>query len=246
MVTPAALRPRRAGPGPERYGLAVRILVVDDEVDLAEAVARGLRREGYAVDVATDGSDALDRAMINTYDLVCLDITMPGIDGREVCRRIRSELESQPRILMLTARDGLEDRVAGLDEGADDYLVKPFAFPELLARVRSLLRRDSRTVSAVIAVGELELDDARHEARRGDRRLELTAKEFALLRYFMVHAGEVISQESLLEHVWDEHADPFTNTVRVTVGTLRRKVSIDDETPLIETVIGSGYRLIDR
>lgn len=223
----------------------MRILVVDDEVDLADAVSRGLRREGYAVDVANDGADALDKAAINAYDLVCLDITMPGIDGREVCRRIRADVEPQPRILMLTARDGLEDRVAGLDEGADDYLVKPFAFPELLARVRSLLRRDSRSVSAVVSVGELELDDARHEARRGERRLDLTAKEFALLRYFMLHAGEVISQESLLEHVWDEHADPFTNTVRVTVGTLRRKVTIGDEPPLIETVIGSGYRLLD-
>ena len=237
--------PARSAPARSGTVVAVRILVVDDEVDLAEAVSRGLRREGYAVDVANDGLDALDKAMINAYDLVCLDITMPGIDGREVCRRIRADVDPQPRILMLTARDGLEDRVAGLDEGADDYLVKPFAFPELSARVRSLLRRDSRSVSAVVSVGELELDDARHEARRGDRRLDLTAKEFALLRYFMLHAGEVISQESLLEHVWDEHADPFTNTVRVTVGTLRRKVSIGDEQPLIETVIGSGYRLLD-
>lgn len=237
--------PARSAPARSGTVVAVRILVVDDEVDLAEAVSRGLRREGYAVDVANDGLEALDKAMINAYDLVCLDITMPGIDGREVCRRIRADVDPQPRILMLTARDGLEDRVAGLDEGADDYLVKPFAFPELSARVRSLLRRDSRSVSAVVSVGELELDDARHEARRGDRRLDLTAKEFALLRYFMLHAGEVISQESLLEHVWDEHADPFTNTVRVTVGTLRRKVSIGDEPPLIETVIGSGYRLLD-
>ena len=180
----------------------MRVLVVDDEVDLAEAVARGLRREGYAVDVSNDGADALNKVMVTTYDLLCLDITMPGIDGREVCRRVRAEVDPQPRILMLTARDGLEDRVAGLDDGAD-------------------------------------------EAKRGSRRLDLTAKEFALLRYFMLHAGEVISQETLLEHVWDEHADPFTNTVRVTVGTLRRKVSIDDETPLIETLIGSGYRLLD-
>jgi len=146
---------------------------------------------------------------------------------------------------MLTARDGLEDRVAGLDDGADDYLVKPFAFAELLARVRSLLRRDSRAASSFIKVGELELDDSRHEASRGDRRLDLTAKEFALLRYFMLHAGDVVSQETLLEHVWDENADPFTNTVRVTVGTLRRKLAIDNETPLLETVIGSGYRLFD-
>ncbi len=223
----------------------MRVLVVDDEVELADAVARGLRREGYAVDVANDGEEALSKALVNGYDLLCLDITMPGLDGRQVCQRLRAEaLDPQPRVLMLTARDGLEDRVAGLDDGADDYLVKPFAFPELLARVRSLLRRDSRSSTSVFEVGPLTLDDARHLARREDRDLDLTAKEFALLRYFMTRAGEVLSQETLLEHVWDEHADPFTNTVRVTVGTLRRKLAVDDEEPLIETVIGRGYRLL--
>lgn len=221
--------------------------MVDDERDLTEALARGLQQEGYAVDVAFDGVEALEKIRLNPYDLICLDITMPGVDGREVCRRVRNDLliTPRPRILMLTARDSLEDRVGGLDDGADDYLVKPFAFPELLARVRSLARRDTPAESSVYRVGDLELDDARHTARRGDRALDLTAKEFALLRFFMAHPGEVLSQETLLEHVWDEFADPFTNTVRVTVGTLRRKVTGDDDVPVIETVIGRGYKLKD-
>jgi DNA-binding response OmpR family regulator len=245
-TSPARARPPVAGPLTVRATVAfVRVLVVDDEVDLADAVARGLRREGYAVDVAYDGDDALDKARVNAYDLVCLDITMPGKDGREVCRALREDekLPAQPRVLMLTARDALEDRVSGLDDGADDYLVKPFAFPELAARVRSLLRREAGTSTAVFRVADIELDTARHEARRGGRVLDLTAKEFALLRYLMANVGQVLSQETLLEHVWDEHADPFTNTVRVTVGTLRRKLVGGGEPQLIETVIGRGYRL---
>lgn len=225
----------------------MRLLVVDDEVDLADAVARGLRREGYAVDVAYDGEEALEKARLAPYDLICLDITMPRMDGREVCRRLREDppMGEAPRVLMLTARDSVEDRVAGLDDGADDYLVKPFAFPELNARVRTLLRRDEAPSSAVFRVGALELDDRRHEVCLSGMLVGLTAKEFALLRYFMTNPGEVISQEELLEHVWDENADPFTNTVRVTVGTLRRKLATAGSDDLIETVVGRGYRLVE-
>jgi len=147
--------------------------------------------------------------------------------------------------LMLTARDTIEDRIQGLDVGADDYLVKPFSFDELAARVRSLLRRDSGRTGSVIEIGPLMLDTSRHIAKRGQRLLELTSKEFTLLRYFMSKPGQVISQSELLDHVWDEHADPVTNTVRVTVGTLRRKISVDDEVDLLETVVGSGYRLLE-
>lgn len=229
----------------------MRILVVEDEVELADAIAVGLRREGYAVDVANDGQGALDRLGVSSYDLVTLDLNLPDIDGLALARRIRTDPElvpldgePVPRILMVTARDGVGERVSGLDEGADDYLIKPFAFTELSARVRSLMRRDAGRSGALLTVGELHLDTARFEATRRGRLLDLTAKEFALLRYFMAHAGEVLSQERLLEHVWDENADPLTNTVRVTVGTLRRKVTRDDDIdPPIETVIGAGYRL---
>ncbi len=228
----------------------MRLLVVEDETDLADALAMGLRREGYAVDVAYDGHEALAHLSYVAYDLVCLDLNLPGVDGREVCRRLRAdpayaptEGEPAPRVLMLTARDTLDDRVAGLDDGADDYLVKPFAFAELSARVRSLLRRDAGRTGSVLQVGDLSLDAARFVARRGEVALDLTAKEFALLRYFMSHPGQVLSQEHLLEHVWDEHADPFTNTVRVTVGTLRRKLGAAGEGNPIETVVGRGYRL---
>lgn len=224
----------------------MRILVVDDEVDLAEAIARGLRREGYAVDVAFDGEEAVDKARLTPYDLICLDITMPKLDGRAVTRTLRTENfhDDPPRILMLTARDEVQDRVAGLDDGADDYLVKPFAFPELSARIRTLMRRDAASSGSVVVVGDIELDTAAHSVSRAGVPISLTSKEFALLRYFMAQPGVVISQEELLDHVWDENADPFTNTVRVTVGTLRRKLTIDGTDAPIETVIGAGYRLL--
>ena len=225
----------------------MRILVVDDEPDLVKALERGLKQEGYAVDTATSGEEALAKASWNPYDLVCLDLNMPGLDGIEVCDSLRTSSFQgvSPRVLMLTARDSIEDRIQGLDVGADDYLVKPFSFDELAARIRSLLRRDSGQTGSIIKIGPLSIDTSRQQAKRGERFLELTSKEFTLLRYFMSKPGQVISQSELLDHVWDEHADPVTNTVRVTVGTLRRKVAIDDEVDLIETVIGSGYRLLE-
>lgn len=221
----------------------MRVLIVEDEADLADALATGLRREGYAVDAAADGESALDRVGYTPYDAVLLDLNLPDIDGLEICRVIRSDPASTTRVLMLTARDSIEERVAGLDEGADDYLAKPFALPELLARLRALLRRSSMAGSAVVEVGPLRLDAAKHEASYGDVPLGLTSKEFALLRYFMLHPGEVVSTERLLDHVWDEHADPFTRTVRVTISNLRGRLRHAGADGLIETVVGAGYRL---
>jgi DNA-binding response OmpR family regulator len=222
----------------------MRLLVVEDEEDLAEAVRLGLVRAGYAVDVAADAAQAYDRLTVNAYDLMLLDINLPDANGFDVCRAIRrGEVPvvsgTDLRVLMLTARGALHDRVRGLDEGADDYLVKPFALAELMARVRALLRRDSGGATSVLRYGPIELDAARHEASRAGAALALTPKEFGVLEYLMTRPGHVVSAEELLEHVWDENADPFTQTVRVTVGTLRRKLGGD----AIETVVGRGYRL---
>jgi len=225
----------------------MRILVVEDEPDLAGAIATGLRREGYAVDVAADGHSALERLPVTEYDLVCLDLNLPDMDGLEVCREILEQRSNDParatRVLMLTARGGVEERIEGLDQGADDYMVKPFALGELLARMRALLRRESGATGAVIQWNDLVLDGARQEVRNGSVLVELNPKEYALLRWFLLHPNEVHSAERLLEHVWDEHADPFTNTVRVTLSNLRRKLAAAGATDVIETLPGRGYRL---
>ena len=225
----------------------MRILVVEDERDLADSLAEALRADGYAVDVAYDGEEARVKSAVYPYDLVTLDLNLPALDGRELARMIRSEKrrdEAPPaRILMLTARDGVEDRVAGLDDGADDYLVKPFALAELTARVRALLRRSAADSRAILEVGDLALDTARMVASRRGQPLELTPKEFALLRYFMSHPGEVLSEGHLLTHVWDENANPYSKTVRVTVMNLRRKLAAEGDGQPIETVVGAGYRL---
>ncbi|MER5651269.1 response regulator transcription factor [Streptosporangium sp. NPDC002524] len=219
----------------------MRLLVVEDEEDLVDALRVGLVRAGYAVDVAYDVAQAREKLQVNSYDLVLLDLNLPGGDGFEVCRALRGTDQGQAvRIIMVTARDRLDDRVRGLDEGADDYLVKPFAFPELLARVRALLRREPGGGTAILQVGSLRLDTSRVEAHSTGRELGLTPKEFGVLHYLMTRPGHVVSAEELLEHVWDEHTDPFTNTVRVTVGNLRRKLGAD---AVIETVVSKGYRL---
>jgi len=228
----------------------MRLLVVEDEPDLAAALARGLRHEGYAVDVALDGDDALVKARVYPYDLILLDLNLPGLDGRQIARILRDEERRDgappPRVLMLTARDGIEDRIGGLDDGADDYLVKPVELAELTARVRALLRRSGAGSGAVLRAGALTLDTARHDVRSGETPLALTPKEFALLRYLMSRPGEVLSEGHLLTHVWDENANPWSKTVRVTVMTLRRKLAEagGGEQP-IETVVGAGYRLRD-
>jgi DNA-binding response OmpR family regulator len=222
----------------------MRLLVVEDEEDLAEGLRVGLARTGYAVDVAFDAAQAYDRLTVNEYDLMLLDVNLPDGNGFDLCRSLRAgELptpgDNDPRVLMLTARGGLDDRVRGLDDGADDYLVKPFHLAELLARVRALLRRDGGGGSSQLTVGDIVLDAARHTVTVADRPLSLTPKEFGVLEYLMTRPGHVVSSEELLEHVWDANADPFTQTVRVTVGTLRRKLGEGS----IETVVGRGYRL---
>jgi DNA-binding response OmpR family regulator len=222
---------------------SVRLLVVEDELDFAQALARGLRQQGYAIDVALDGAQGWELAEVNEYDLLILDLNLPGMDGLEVCRRLRA---NQPSllILMLTARDRPDERVAGLDLGADDYMVKPFHFAELLARVRALLRRDMRVRTLLLQYADLKLDPTTRVAWQGNRRLELTSKEFGILDYLLRHQGEIVSQEALLEHVWDMRANPLTNTVRVHVNSLRRKLGDMAETPrYIETVVAQGYRL---
>jgi DNA-binding response OmpR family regulator len=225
----------------------MRILVVEDEADLASAIAISLRRDGYAVDVAEDGASALERVVLNDYDLLCLDLNLPDTDGLDVCRQVVAmptiDSATQPRIIMLTARGSIDDRISGLDHGADDYLVKPFALGELQARVRALLRRDTSASSAVVERNGVELDTGRHEVKVNGQLTFLTAKEFALLRWFLLHPDTVHSAERLLEHVWDEHADPFTATVRVTISNLRRKLSDAGKPDLIDTLPGRGYRL---
>lgn len=217
----------------------MRVLVVEDEQRLADAIARGLRAEGMAVDVAYDGTDGHEKSMYTRYDVVVLDRDLPGMHGDDLLAELVSSGDIT-RVLMLTASSGLDARVEGLSAGADDYLAKPFAFAELVARVRALGRRATPAAPPVLKAGDVELDPAKRSVTRGGNAVELTRKEFGVLEVLISAGGSVVSSEELLERVWDENADPFTTTVRVTVMTLRRKLG---EPGLIDTVVGAGYRV---
>jgi DNA-binding response OmpR family regulator len=217
----------------------MRVLIAEDVEDLATAIAAGLRREGMAVDVVLDGTAALAHLALTPYDVVVLDRDLPGVHGDEICRRVVAE-RSDSRVLMLTAAGTLQDRVGGLELGADDYLPKPFDFAELVARIRALGRRSTPPLPPTLASSDLTLDPSRRVAARGGRRLELSPKEFAVLEYLLACDGRVVSAEELLERVWDEAADPFTTTVKTTIRRLRAKLG---EPPVITTIREVGYRI---
>jgi DNA-binding response OmpR family regulator len=217
----------------------VRVLVIEDDQELAEALAVGLRREQLAVDVALDGHDGLDRALITGYDVIVLDRDLPGLHGDQVCAALVAA-RCRSRVLMLTAAATIDDRVGGLGLGADDYLPKPFAFAELVARIRALLRRAQPGLAPVLTCGDLTVDPAKRQASRGARVLDLGPKEFGVLELLLAAQGRVVPAEEILERVWDEMADPFTSAVKVTMSRLRRKLG---DPPLIQTIAQAGYRI---
>ncbi len=220
----------------------MRILLVEDDATLRETVAAYLRGHGFAVDAVASGKMALEHAAVSPSDAVVLDLGLPDMDGRAVCRALRARPDP-PRILMATARDAVADRITGLDDGADDYLVKPYALGELVARLRALLRRPADGLPTQLAVADLSLDVATRRARRGAREIGLTTKEFAVLEVLMRHAGEVVTRERISRHAWDDNFDPASNVIDVYIARLRRKVDADGEPPLLGTVRGAGYRL---
>jgi two-component system copper resistance phosphate regulon response regulator CusR len=220
----------------------MRILLVEDEADAAAVLAKGLREHAYAVDVVEEGRRALEQAAFNDYDLIVLDRLLPGIDGLEVCRRLRADGVTTP-ILMLTARGEPEHRVEGLDGGADDYLSKPYHFPELLARARALLRRGPALAPAVLEIEDLVIDTRTQQVRRRDRQIQLTTKEYALLEYLARRSNEVVGRADIGEHVWDDSFDPLSNLIEVYIQRLRRKIDDDESVKLIQTRRGAGYSL---
>jgi two-component system copper resistance phosphate regulon response regulator CusR len=220
----------------------LRILIVEDEPVAAGVLARGLREHAYAVDVSPDGVDALEKAGINDYDLIILDVLLPGLNGLELCARLRRDGATVP-ILMLTARGGPDQRVEGLDAGADDYLPKPYHFPELVARVRALLRRGPALAAAVLTVDDLHVDTRAQSVERAGRSIQLTTKEYTLLEYLVRRRGEVVSRGDISEHVWDSSFDPLSNLIEVYIQRLRRKIDDGHAVKLIHTRRGAGYSL---
>lgn len=220
----------------------MRLLLAEDETQLAQTLAKGLREHAYAVDVAADGAAALYQAAVNDYDAIILDVMMPRKDGLVVCRELRARGNRTP-VLMLTARDAVTDRIAGLDAGGDDYLSKPFSFDELLARLRALLRRGRDFVPSTIEVHDLTVETAAQSAHRNGRPLSLTAKEYSLLEFLARNAGRVVSRQAICAHVWDENHDPLSNAIEVYINRLRRKLDTAGEEPLIHTRRGAGYML---
>ena len=224
------------------YHALMRVLVAEDDRGVQRFVVKGLQEHAYAVDAVSTGTEALEQAEINSYDLVILDVMLPGLNGFEVCRRLREGGQKIP-VLMLTARDAVEDRVAGLDHGADDYLTKPFEFRELLARMRALLRRPVELKPAQLQVADLTLDTGAQTASRGGRGISLTHKEYALLEYLVRNLNRVVGRAEIAEHVWDEQFDPFSNLIEVYINRLRRKIDGAKEVPLLHTRRGAGYLL---
>jgi DNA-binding response OmpR family regulator len=222
----------------------MRILVIDDEVRLSEFVKRGLLEQTFAVDVANDGQSGLDYALTYDYDAIILDLMLPGVLGATILKKIRAAKKSVP-VLVLTARNTLNDKVEHLELGADDYLTKPFAIAELVARVKALLRRGGASVTSVFRVADLELDRMTQQARRGNQKIELTSKEYALLEYLMGNAGRVLTRSMIIEHVWDQSFDGITNIVDVYIGHLRAKIDAGHPKKLLRTLRGSGYSLRD-
>jgi two-component system copper resistance phosphate regulon response regulator CusR len=220
----------------------MRILLVEDDPQIARFVRKGLTENSYAVDTVASGETALYEASVGNYDAIVLDVIIPAPDGMEVCRRLRAEKVNVP-ILMLTARDAVGDRIEGLDAGADDYLVKPFQFAELLARLRALLRRGGATQPTVITVGDLEVDTRSHRVHLNGRSIALTTKEYALLEYLARNAGRIVGRAEIADHVWDEEFDPFSNLIEVYVNRLRRNIEKVSAKKLIHTVRGAGYML---
>ena len=223
----------------------MRILLVEDEPRMANVIAKGLREQSYALDVANDGESGLYQSSINDYDLIILDVLLPQRNGYEVCRELRARGTTTP-ILMLTARATIDDRLTGFDAGADDYLTKPFSFRELTARIRALLRRDAQLRPDVFEIDDLIVDSASHRVSRGSHNVQLTAKEYALLEYLARRAGQLVSRTEIAAHVWDDSFDPFSNTIEVYINRLRKKIDGNHSPKLLHTRRGEGYILESR